>query len=355
MTHAWIVAFAICTLPTLCAAQEPEAGAKLGDATATAEAMDAGIGWLLRHQDENGGWSASQFMRHDPKTDLCTGTGKPDQDLLVTAWAAAALLSRGNTEEYGPHAEVVQKVFLWIEKQMQSDGFLGTREAPNSVVAHALLCSVLCEGRMVTEQPPPKSSLERLVALRLPDRTWPARVGETKGDAMATFYAGVACVIFNHLPISDARVDLEPSLVAMQKGVFATASLPSGEAMLRLFVLHDRTTDKRLAELMGALGNQLPQWRSGAEAARMDFLDWNLGTRAVLQMGGDLWDQWYAALQTALVVHQRTDGAHAGSWDPVDVRGKEGGRVYATAVNVCSLSLGHRIARIRGGGGPGKK
>ena len=90
MTHVLFVAIAICTLPGPCAAQAPEPAGKPIDAKATAEAIEAGMGWLLRHQDEAGGWSASQFQRHDPKTDLCTGTGKPDQDLPVTAWATFA-------------------------------------------------------------------------------------------------------------------------------------------------------------------------------------------------------------------------------------------------------------------------
>src|SRR5262245_20183705 len=193
MTHAWIVAFAVCTLAWTAAAQTPEPAAKLIDAKATAQAMDAGIGWLVRHQDEDGCWSASQFMRHDPKTDLCTGLGKPEQDLLVTAWATVALMTRGNTERIGPHAGAVQKAFAWLEKQKQADGFLGAREAPNSVVAHALVCNVLLRRRMTSPQPPTKQSLEPLETLRLPDGTWPAGVGGTKGDATATYFASLAC------------------------------------------------------------------------------------------------------------------------------------------------------------------
>lgn len=348
MTRRMFIALAICTLPSLCEAQAPEPAAAPIDAKATAAAMDAGLGWLVRHQDETGAWRASQFVRHDPDTDRCTGIGKPEQDLLVTAWATMAMLSCGNTEQVGPHAEAVQKAFAWLDKQMQSDGFFGAREAPNGVVAHALLCSVLIEGKRASRQPPPpQSSVECLIALRLPDGTWPARVGETKGDAMATLYAGTACVMSNAMSLTEKKVNLEPSLAAMEKGVFATVSLPSAEAMLRWFAQHDQTTDKRLGELMSTLDNHLPQWCSGSAAERMDFLDWSFGTRAELQMGGDSWDKWYLALQRALVEHQRTDGAHAGSWDPVDARGKEGGRVYATAVNVCSLALGQRFARVR--------
>jgi hypothetical protein len=36
---------------------------------------------------------------------------------------------------------------------------------------------------------------------------------------------------------------------------------------------------------------------------------------------------------------QRQGGCGEGSWDPVDKWGSEGGRVYATAINVLTLSL----------------
>src|SRR5678809_809365 len=140
MANRLLVAFTLCSVSGLSLAQAPEPAAKAIDAKATAEAMEAGIGWLLRHQDESGGWSASMFVRHDPKGDLCTGTGKPDQDLHVTAWATFALLSRGNTERLGPHHEAVEKAVF-----------------------------------------------KRLAELRLADGTWPAKLGESKGDPMATY------------------------------------------------------------------------------------------------------------------------------------------------------------------------
>src|SRR5262245_20891958 len=115
MTQQLFIAFAICALPALCAAQAPEPATKQIDTKALLDAMDAGIGWLARHQDEAGGWSASQFQRQDPKIDVCTGTGKPDQDLPVTAWATLALLVR--SQSLGPHSHsgALQKALQWLE------------------------------------------------------------------------------------------------------------------------------------------------------------------------------------------------------------------------------------------------
>jgi hypothetical protein len=207
----------------------------------------------------------------------------------------------------------------------------------------------LAEGKSLSDKPLPEEALKKLVALRLPDGTWPARVGGKQGEPMATYWAGIAC------KTGAMKVDLDPTLVAIAENKLTSAPLPSAEAMLRWMAVHHPAKDARLADAMKKLGEQPPQWREGAEAARMDFLDWHLGTYAMFQEGGTAWQQWYPALLAALVPHQRTDGSHAGSWDPVDARGAQGGRVYATAVNVLSLSAGQRFGRIVKDRGAGVK
>ncbi|HEX6810640.1 MAG TPA: hypothetical protein VF384_03355 [Planctomycetota bacterium] len=260
--------------------------------------------------------------------------------MIVTGLAIEALASRGNTERHGSHAGAVQKAFAWLEKQTQPDGFLGAREAPNGVAAHAFMCNMMLARRMAAPpEPPTKQSLELLETLRLPDGTWPARVGGTKGDAMATFWASMAGLNSDFLSSTPRRANLQPALEALENGLLATEPSPSFEAALRCFVVREPKKDARLAALMGTLGNDLPRWCSGPDAARMDYLDWYLGARAAVQVRGAAWQEWCQALLAALVPHQRADGAHAGSWDPVDRSGKQGGRVYATAVNVCSLAL----------------
>lgn len=351
----------LCTLPSLAVAQETAPTDPPG-ARSTKGAIEAGIAWLLRHQEESGAWSASQFQRHDPKGDLCTGTGKPDQDLHVTTFATFALLARASNEPEG-HREQLQKTLAWLDKQKQPDGFFGASEPTNAVEAHALVCLAMTEGNGMlavlegnrpTALQTPEASLVRLVALRLPDGTWPARIGAKDGDAMATYWASIACMSGG--AFSRNKMDLESTLVAMAAGTAAPS--PAAEAMLRWMAVHTPAKDARLAERLAKLAEQAPRWREGAEAAQMDFLDWHLGTMAMFQAGGPQWQQWYPALLAALVPHQRTDGAHAGSWDPVDARGAQGGRVYATAVNVMALAAGQRFGRIvadRNAGAGGKK
>jgi len=314
----------------------------------TADAIQDGVRWLAAHQDEDGGFSASLFMRHDPRGDVCTGTGKPDQDFQVTVWAALAMFGTGNVDQVGPEHEAAVRVFRWLRAQKRPDGFLGDPASNDSVTAHAMCCVALRNGKRLDDNEPPKEALQRLVALQLPDGTWPRRPEMLKGDAAATYWAVLAC--YAEAAQCGVQVDLHPTLNAIDRG-FASPLQPGAEAGLRLWWGRTPQNDGRLASLAKGLGKQLPAWPEGAKPADCDFLAWYLESLAIVQSGGEACWRWQGFVRDALLPHQRHDGAHAGSWDPIDVRGREGGRVYSTAVNVMTLELGRRDAGILGPGG----
>ena len=69
----------------------------------------------------------------------------------------------------------------------------------------------------------------------------------------------------------------------------------------------------------------------------------------VWQFGGNEWDRWQRHLLASVADHQREDGDERGSWDPqVDPWGRDGGRVYATAMNTLTLEVYYRYDRLFG-------
>ena len=80
-----------------------------------------------------------------------------------------------------------------------------------------------------------------------------------------------------------------------------------------------------------------PQWLSAAKGPTVDLYYWYHGARALRLGGGNAWLPWRAALRDALLANQQRDGNARGSWDPVDVWGADGGRVYATALATMAL------------------
>lgn len=77
------------------------------------------------------------------------------------------------------------------------------------------------------------------------------------------------------------------------------------------------------------------RWRNDDDI--LNFWYFRFATIAHLARGGEGWDRWRAELASILVPMQRTDGDHAGSWDPEGAWSRVGGRVYATAF--CALAL----------------
>ncbi len=122
-------------LPLTLVAQEPPPPAPANLAPAVAAAaedpdgiklramIEAGHEWLRRHQDEDGRWSASMFVVHDPKGDVCTGIGKPDQDVFVTSLVIDAISGLSAiADNYPPHAA---KGLDWLLGQVQEEGSIG--------------------------------------------------------------------------------------------------------------------------------------------------------------------------------------------------------------------------------------
>jgi hypothetical protein len=59
-------------------------------------------------------------------------------------------------------------------------------------------------------------------------------------------------------------------------------------------------------------------------------------------MGGSPWQAWNGALRDLLVSLQSSDGHEAGSWKPGGGHDQQGGRLYMTALAVCTLEVYYR-------------
>jgi hypothetical protein len=117
----------------------------------------------------------------------------------------------------------------------------------------------------------------------------------------------------------------------------------------RLFAGQDPRERPLLSKAAELLLQKPPRWDAGGDAASgssLDFYYWFYGSCAMYQMGDRYWSEWSRQLVDAVARHQRTDGSFAGSWDPVDAWGQDGGRVYATATLVLALQAHYRYGRF---------
>jgi hypothetical protein len=69
-------------------------------------------------------------------------------------------------------------------------------------------------------------------------------------------------------------------------------------------------------------------------------------TQMLHHVGGDAWNRWNDAVRELLIRLQETDGHAAGSWAPRGGHDPRGGRVYMTALAVCTLEVYYRHSRL---------
>ena len=73
-----------------------------------------------------------------------------------------------------------------------------------------------------------------------------------------------------------------------------------------------------------------------------NYYYWYYGTLGMYQLQGEHWRRWNEALTTQLLQSQLTAGEAAGTWEPNDVWGGYGGRVYSTALATLCLEVYYR-------------
>ena len=69
---------------------------------------------------------------------------------------------------------------------------------------------------------------------------------------------------------------------------------------------------------------------------------WYYATQVMHHLGGDYWEQWNSRMRDLLVETQVKSGREAGSWDPFGPHSGTGGRLYQTALSICTLEVYYR-------------
>lgn len=80
--------------------------------------------------------------------------------------------------------------------------------------------------------------------------------------------------------------------------------------------------------------------------AGTNFYYWYYATQVLHHFGGQQWQAWNLEMRDLLVESQIRRGHQAGSWDPVGDHTVEAGRLYSTALAVCTLEVYYRHAPI---------
>ena len=304
-------------------------------------AIDAGHAWLKKHQEQDGHFSASAFLVHDPRGKACDGPGKPDQDVFVTSLVATAWCGMGWLPDAARTHEFQCRAMDWLETQVRANGVVGVPGSRTLVRDTAIGMTVLYRAmkhRSERTKVDFHAASTWLLAQRLSSGFWQPGAkldgDRTQGELGADWLTTCKAVQF----LTESRLSpvYWPSLQGftdLQSDVTPGAALGGGAYLATWYV---RDPGRRTVYCKKALA-RLPTKHTRAD--KVDYYSW-YGTTQAMQFESKVdWQTWWHALTVTAVGMQRTDGSYAGSWDPLDVRGLDGGRIYATATMLLALEV----------------
>ncbi len=349
-------------------------------------AVDFGLAWLAAHQDvaDDGKWDCDGFMKHDPEGDRCDGAGGALNDVGVTSLAVLAFLGAGYTDrgsaKENRYAKHIRAGARYLILAQADDGAFGPRETQSFIYNHAMATLAMSELFWTTKNPryrkPAQDGLNFLAAARNPLGAWRYRPRGGDNDTSVTVWCLMALKSgrFAALEVDpdglegarvwiDQVTDPETGRVGYlarggpshrPKGMeerwpaSATHAMTAAGTLGRIFLGEDPRTSEMVAKGARLCADNPPVWNPDTGSIDMDY--WYFGTLALFQVGGTSWRVWSGKMEDAILRHQhpKGTGARAGSWDPLDPWGPDGGRVYATALMTMALEVYYRYDRAFG-------
>lgn len=344
----------------------------------TERAVDDGLKWLMKHQSDNGAWSANRFVDRCPAKEKCgtlhEGLGNFRYDPGLTGLSLLCFLGAGYTHKNeSVFRETVERTIAFLRSLQQSSGLLDAADQRN-MYNHSIATLALAEAYAMTNDPSLKNTVRKAVRYLeesqqqgggwdySDDRTNRNDVSISGWAIMALRAASVGGIEVSQETLEKTRTLIERRTVEKSgEVVYAEKGVGSGRKgngvaavgiLLRIY-LGMKDAEPIQNGALRLLANR-PDWdgmvkkRTEGDASIKAMIDnniyyWYYGTLAMFHLGGEYWQKWNEALKENLLNKQCLVGHRAGSWDPDDGwMSQEGGRIYSTTLNVLNLEIYYR-------------
>lgn len=372
------------------------AAANGGDAN-TETAVQNALMWLAREQSSDGSWSAAQHgagegrpTRRDGEEGRYRANAGARADTAMSGLALLSFLGSGHTHREGPYAETIARGLRYLIAQQLPSGDLSGRDQIGQdptvryarMYSHGMASLAMAEAYALTQDAELLAPLQSAVGYTIKamnPRTGGWRYDFASDDPGDTSQFGWQAMLLHSASSSRAIRLSGSSRIAMQRfldsvstgragglavyrnvapGVRAptSAATPAmtAEAMAMRCLLELPISNQAASEARSMLIDNLPG------QGDVNFYYWYYGALAMYQMRGSndqaaglvnvgmatpseaAWTRWNDAMKTQLCGRQIVHGPNAGSWDPTDVWGTYGGRVYSTATACMCLEVYYR-------------
>lgn len=334
--------------------------------TVTSEAaVGAALDWMAANQSAEGRWDAdahgagkeAKIMGHDRG-----GAGKK-ADTGITGLALLAFLGAGESHLEGKHRENVQHGLEFLLDSQAADGSLaGDAELFAAMYCHGIATLALSEAYAMTGDERLKNAVTKAINYTVRSQHSGGGWRYRPGDAGDLSQFGWQVMSLKSAEMAGLPI---PAETRTRMGRFLHSCSSGEHRGLASYRPGDRTTRTMTAEalccriFLSAEDSQATQ----SEASKfvmeevptresVNLYYWYYGTVAMFQRQGEDWDRWNGAMQRELLARQRHDGKLVGSWDPDNLWGNYGGRVYSTAMATLCLEVYYRYLPLYGGDDP---
>jgi hypothetical protein len=318
-----------------------------GGTTLTEAAVARGLRWIALNQHHDGHWSLSNLPHSSG------GQGQIQSDTAATSLALLPYLGAGQTHLVGMYKDNVSRGLRWLISQQKEDGDLrGNSQGNAGMYAHGQSAIVLCEAYGMTHDEalrgPAQRALDFIVAAQHSGGGWRYRPGEA-GDTsvvgwqlMALQSGRAAGLVVPAATFENASHFLD-TVASKDQSRYAylphngPTNVMTAEALLCRIYLGWKKDEPGLA---GGINWLLEEYLPSRNDP--DIYYWYYATQTMHHYGGPEWNRWNLHMRDVLVASQEKSGKNAGSWSPVGRHASEGGRLYMTALSVCTLEVYYR-------------
>lgn len=330
------------------------AGAR-GGTPQSEEAVEAGLRWIVEHQNRyDGGWSFQQQCKQ------CRHDGSSQSDNAATGLSLMALLGAGYTHRTGPYQQSVQNgldVLLRYQAKRTSEfggPFVDVSGA--GMYTHAICTIAIADAYAMTQDPKLKEPLELahryILNAQHKEGGWRYRPN-SRGDMLITGWQVMALKSLERCGVKTQN-DVYDSTIA-----FVESLQQSNGSAYRYYFSEPHSSD--VATAVGLLNQMYLQWPKdhpsldfGANnlidrRVSKDDIYFNFYTTLLLHhLQHDGWEHWNEAVRERLIRTQAKRGHETGSWHFGHKHGDVGGRLYTTTMAVMTLEVYYRYSPLFG-------
>lgn len=325
-----------------------------GGSLESEKAVEAALEWLAAHQQPDGRWSLQHHL--GSCNGRCSNPGSPDRfDPAATGLSLLAFLGAGYTHLEGKYQQNVRRGIYYLRQiaEQTPKGYSFLHLSDRGMYNQGIVAFALCEAYQLTQDPDLKELCQKTIDFGVYSQSYQGGWGylpKQPGDLtisgwqmMSLKSARAAELDVSPTPLFKASHFLKSQLAEDKVNYFyrvpedRSITCTAIGILLRMF-LGESWTHPNIVSGLRLVANHNDYGK--------DIYFRYYATLVLFHAGGPLWEEWNNRCRDYLISTQSQEGHESGSWYFEDHFGKEGGRLYTTAMAAMTLQVYYRFSPL---------